>query len=1060
MKTNHAGQLARLLALLVAGVFIVSGAEAQTNYGTIRGTVRDSAGAVVPGVEVSAINEHTGVAVSQLTNSAGAYVFSTLFPGSYTIQVAASGFQPVEVTGIQLQVNQTARYDLELEIGDFTESLEVVASAPLLATDSTDVGQVIENRQIVDLPLDGRAYLQLASLTSGVVSTGERGGDSAGPNFVSQGNRIHSNSFLVGGIDTRTQRGGTYGLSLSVDAIGEFKILQNAFDAEYGRGMSIVNSTIKSGTNEFHGTAFEFVRNDALDARNAFARTKSPLRQHQFGFSLGGPIARNRTFFFVNFEAERQRRGDVTNALLPTQAQLSGDLSSMDAVAIDPETGLPFPNNIIPDSRISQFARAGHEFFVTPNDRSTSPGTNHLADLSTSRDGEQFTLKLDHHLSDSVRLDGFLSYFKWSDHNPGVNPFAGNAASQRTFPTFGLTYTHTLGPNLITNIRVGRYHSDITRTHDEIADRNISTELFGLRNLNPDSFAFAPPFMSIAGFASAGGAAWQPTGARDVNDQITPQVTWVKGRNVIKFGADLRWLQYDDQGWATQNGRYFFNGQYTGNAVADYLLGIPDFAHVAQREIGNNYGYELRHGEYSFYAQNSMKLTSHLTMNIGLRYELVQFPLEVNDAVANWNFDRGTMDLAGVDIPRRIVSTDKNNWAPRAGLAYNPSWSPKTVIRAGAGIVYGNFRQHEAGLQHFHPPLVNENFLTNDLPEPTFTTDTLWGPPISDLENADLAETTVNWLRDKEIPESYQWNLNVQHEFLPHWLLELGYVGNRSVKLPVRWDANQAEQFDPNNPKTVQERRPFQNVGFVSGNTSLGFSSYHAFDVRVERRFAGGLAILASYSWNKQMALRDFDQFTVMSIDNIRHNYGPTGAPHRAVISYLYELPFGRGQRLGSSAQGFLNQLIGGWQIAGITTLRAGNFLNATTDASSGAGDRSGNKPDVTGLPVNLPADQRTVERWFNADAFVEPPFPRFGNAGQGLIRGPGVNRTDLSIFKNVTVGAIRDNFRIQFRAEMFNVFNRVNLDNPNTNASSSLFGTIAGAADARIIQLGLKLLF
>lgn len=1047
------------LALVVLAGSLAPKAQGQATYGSLVGTATDATGASIPNVEVSVTNEDTGVSQTRTTNDLGSYSFTTLFPGTYAIRAEAEGFRPVDIRQIVLQVNQTARFDLPMEVGQVTETVEVLAAAPVLATDTSDVGNVVANREIVDLPLNGRSYLQLAGLTNGVVTFGGAGGDNAGPRFVSQGSRHNGNSYLVGGVDTRTQRNSTYGLSLSVDAIGEFKIMQNAFSAEYGRGTTIVNSTVKSGTNDFHGSLFWFVRNDVFDARHSynFSSSKTPLRQNQFGTSVGGPIIRDKTFFFGNYEGWRRRRSAISHVTMPTRAQLGGNLADMAQVATDPDTGSPFPGNVVPSHRISQFASAGAEYFATPNG-SPILGRNHSALTGASRTSDQSTVRVDHHFNANIRINGFLTLFELEDNNPDPNEYAGRISIMDTKPTMAIQYTHVLKPNLLNTFRFGRYRSVIFRGQEKSADRNVTAEDFGLRNVEPEPIAYGPPGMSINGFAWAGVRPWQPSGATDVNDQFSEQLTYMRGRHTMKFGADLRWLQYDDLAWATQNGDYRFNGQYTGNQMADFLLGIPNWIHFAQRGLGR-YGYDTRHGEFSFYFQDDIKLTPELTLNAGVRYELVQFPLEVNDEFANWNFERHAMDFAGVDIPRRILPLDANNYGPRLGLAYNPSWSRKTVFRGGFGIAYGNFRQYESGLQHFHPPYVNENFLGNDVPSPSFTTADLWDPPITETEGVDFSGTTVNYLRDKVMPLFYQWNFNIQHELARNLMLQVGYVGNKGSNLPNRYDANQASQFDPANPRTIQERRPYQRVGFVSANTSRTYSNYNGLDVRLERRFSGGLSLLGTYTWMRQLGIRSHDNYTVMLIDNIRHNYGPEGAPHRSIVSWVYELPFGPGRAFLGGTGSVLGRIIGGWQVNGIASMRSGNFLGTRSSVSNGVGSRAGNKADATGQPANLPPGQRTTARWFNTDAFVDPPFTRYGNAGEGVIAGPGGVNFDISVFKNTQIS---EGTRLQFRCEMFNAFNSVNLNNPSTNVSTkgSQFGTISGAADARIIQLGLKVIF
>jgi hypothetical protein len=416
------------------------------------------------------------------------------------------------------------------------------------------------------------------------------------------------------------------------------------------------------------------------------------------------------------------------------------------------------------------------------------------------------------------------------------------------------------------------------------------------------------------------------------------------------------------------------------------------------------------------------------------------------------------MLFAGKDLPRRLLPTPKKNFSPRLGAAYNPSWSRKTVLRGGFAIMYGNYRQYEAALQHFHPPYVNENFIYNDVPIPSFTMDNIWPPIVTDFKNGDLSGTTVNYLADKAVPKSYQWNFNIQRELPANFLFQVGYVGNAGREMQVRYDANQAVPMDPNHPTTINDRRPYKMLGFVSANSSKGYSSYHGLDVHVERRYSNGFSLIGSYTFMKEFGVATVDNYTVMMIDNLRHSYGAEGYPHRAIISYVYELPFGQGKRYLSGINGLANAFIGGWQINGITTLRGGQFLSVASNVNNGAGSRSQNRADATGVAAVIPSDQRTAMRWFDPAAFIDPPYTRYGTSGVGVYLGPGSQNTDLSAFKNTR---ITERFVLQFRAEAFNALNHVNLNNPNSNSSDRpRLGTITGAASARIMQLGMKLIF
>jgi hypothetical protein len=1026
---------------------------AQTTYGKIVGNARDSSGGVIAGVRVTVTNQNTGETHSAPTNEFGAYAFETLIPGTYRIHAEMPGFRPIDIRGIILQVNQTARFDLTMEVGQVTENVTVTASAPVLSQDTSDLGQVITTRQIVDLPLNGRNFMQLAALTNGIILSGTT--ESGGPNFLSEGGRPTQNSFLVNGVESRIQREGRYGLNLSVDAIEEFKVMQNSFSAEYGRGTAIVNSVVRSGSNEVHGALFEFLRNEKLDARNAFDLTgiKPPLRLNQFGASAGGPIRRDKLFYFLNYEGQRVRRGSTRFTAVPTPAMLSGDLSAMPP-AKDPLTGSPFPNNRVPPDRISQFAKAATPYFPAPNSSSLA-GLNYQAVLSNPTGMNQGTARVDYVLHEKDRLAGHFTGFDYETVSRGTLPFSGTQNFSRV-KTFAVEHVHSFSPHLLNNARFGFSITDTYTGPDQLLTKDVTAE-FGLKNLAPEPAAYAPPGVGVQGFGYLGSQQWIPNGATDINRQVVEQLMWTPGRHSFKFGGDLRFLRYDDLGYAIQNGALTFASQYSGNAMADFLLGLPQLAYAHQRG-GKGFSFKTTNSEYSFYVQDDIKLTRSLTVNAGLRYEYVQWPAEDNNEFAVWNFQKGRLDFAGKDIPRRIAPSDRNNWGPRLGFAYSPGFLRKTVIRSGAGIMYGNFRQWEVSLFHFSPPFVYEHLDANDLPNPRFTAATLW-PPVQPLDQIDYRQVTVNYQSpDKVLPTMYQWNFGVQHELLPNLLFEIGYAGNRAVRQPNRWDANQAAQdADLLHPTPVQSRRPYQNVGFVSGNTSRAWSNYNALNVRIERRYAAGLSLLGVYTYSKAMAIRPWDNWTVMDINNIRMNYGPVNDyTHNAVISYLWDLPLGKGKRLLGGASGVANLLIGGWQLNGITSFRSGAALSLSSPVSNNRGNRAGNRPDRI-KDGNLPPDQRRVERWFDTSAFRNPIPGSYGNAGEGIIRGPGLTNWDLSVFKNTRV---KERCTLQFRWEMFNAFNYVNLLDPSTNTGDARFGKITGANTAREMQAGLKLLF
>ena len=1031
-----------------------SPALCQSSSGRILGSVRDASGSNVAGAAITVTNERSGETYTRTSNSLGEYEFDALIPGTYTVHGQAAGFRAVDIKGIVLQVDQTAHFDLNLEVGQTSESITVTAAAPVLAQDTSDIGQVINRRQIVDLPLNGRNYIQLASLTNGVLLQG--GTESGGPQFTSDGNRIQQNSFLIDGVESRIQREGGYGINLSIDAIQEFKVMQNSYEAEYGRATAIVNTVLKSGTNELHGTLFEFLRNDALDARNFFDLTnvKPPLRQNQFGGSVGGPIRKDKLFYFVDYEGQRIRQASTAQATVPTAAQLSGNLSGL-TTAIDPITKQPFPNNQIPSDRISQFAKATAAYYPAPNSTALT-GVNYLQVLSNPTNMDQGTARIDYLLSPNNRLSGHFIDYQYEHVGQGAIEFTGIQGYSHARQVQA-EYIHTFGPTVLNTLRFG-YGNTVTYFGPDHLLSGSVTGAFGLQNLAPEPPAYAPPNVLITGYSSIGGAAFYPEGSTDLTTQIVDQVSWVKGRHSLKFGTDLRFYRWNDLGYATQNGQYQFNGQYTGNSLADLLLGLPSYGYVDQKGSNYSYSYNTTNNEYSFYAQDDIRVTPSLTVNAGLRYEYVQWPKEDHNQFASWDFQKGTLAFACKDIPCRVAPPDKNGWSPRLGLAWTPA--KKTVIRASASIMYGNFRQWEVSLFHFTPPYIYEYFRQNQLGTPLFTTATLWPAVPQSLSQVDFTTTTVNYQNpDKVLPKYYQWNFGVQHELVPNLLAEVRYVGNRGVHLPIRYDANAAvEDVNLLNPTPIQSRRPYQNVGFVSGNASAGWSTYNALEARVEKRFASGASILGTYTWSKTLGLRYGDNYTVFDFNNIRLNYGPyNDYTHRAVISFVYELPFGAGKPLANHTPRVVNFLIAGWQVNGIASFNSGAALGTASSVSNNRGNRAGNYANCLGDPH---LSHPTIAEWFNVNAFADPLPGAYGNCGEGILRGPGAQNWDLSLFKNVK---ILERTTLQFRWEAFNAFNHTNFGNPDTNVSDKAygyFGRIYSANAGRIMQGSLKLIF
>ena len=1094
--------IATCALLLVSGMFMRC--EAQTTYGSVVGTARDSSGAVIVGAKITVTNLGTAVRTTQATNDVGSFAFTTLFPGSYVIHAEMQGFKSVDVQNIQLQVDQTLRSDITMPLGQINQSVEVTGSLATLNTDTADVGEVIENRQVTDLPLNGRNFVQLAGLANDVFFVGaNNNGDSAGSQITSEGSRLFSNSYLFDGVEIRVERGGSYGVSPSIDAIGEFKMLQNTFSAEYGYGQTVLNSTIKNGTNQFHGVGFDFIRNDALDANNAFnfSGKKNALKQQQFGGSFGGPIKKEKLFFFVNYEATRTTKGNVSNILNPTAAQLGGDLTSMSAIAIDPTTGKQFayggvPNMIDP-GRIGNFAKQAAAYYVAPSGTGGA-GYNLSAVTNETVGNDQGLSRIDYYLSQKDHIDGFVSINHFTDDDPAVNPYQGMAIWRKGYPIVGAEWAHTFSPTIVNNFHFGYAHQVIYEGQGTIASTNLSNTVFGVQNINPDTFAQGIPLISISGFANTGPQAWQPTGDTNINTQYSDMVMMTRGHHNLSVGGDYRNLFYGDLGWATQNGEFSFNGMYTtgydptgttatsgtGNPIADLLLSVPNYAHAALKGLGD-YPYNLQWASVSGFGQDDWRVTPELTLNLGLRWEMVQNAREINNEFVNFDTKTQTFLFAGKTMPERIYPAQKTNFLPRLGAAYSPKWLPKTVIRGGFSIATGGARAWEYAQQHFQPPYVNENFDNQSIdsknqnlpvyqlpganitdPKGVANPYLLFPAPVTTFgPGVNLVPVALNDSVEKKVPKYAEWNFNIQHELPGALVLQVGYVGTKGYSLPIRYDTNLATTpyIPGTNSSDVQTRVPYPTLGYICGNTFEGYSSFNALNVHLERRFANGVSLTGAYSWAKDLEVATQDENELFDIKNLRLNYGPNNMAQHAVFNYIYELPFGHGKLLGRNVNKAVDEIIGGWQFDGITNWSSGSYLTANSGVNNGMGGRAGNYPDaVAGQNPNSGTGIHTVSNWFNTAAFANPSYTRYGNSHAGTVIGPGFFGSDLAFFKNIK---FTESKYFQFRWEMFNAFNKVNLYNPDMgfgggSAPSGSFGTITSSNDARIMQVGMKLYF
>ncbi len=1054
---------------------------------TIVGRVTDSSGAILSGAKVTVQNQSTNLERSTLSSESGDFEIPFLpVSGSYTLTTAKEGFQTQELTGIVLQVDQRARFDVAMKVGNVSEKIVVSDSAPVVNTESGSIGQVISNKKIVDLPLNGRNFVQLtALLPNAIVGTS---GTVGGTVVAVSGGRQSKTEFLLDGISINEQLFDGVVMRPSVDAILEFKVQANSFSAEYGRGNAIVNATIKSGNNDLHGTLFEFLRNDKLDARNFFLAKKASYRQNQFGFAVGGPVVlpkfngRNKSFFFLNYEGTRIRQGRSSNVLVPSDAFRKGDFSSLlpSTVIKDPLTGVPFPGNIIPQNRINPATAYFQQFMPAQN---TATGTFSYA-APFQNDQNQGNARYDHIFSTSDSMFVRYSINHLEAFNPGSYPVNGGTTQRQRVQNLVASETHIFSPAIVNELRLG-----YTRMHNANLNQGLGTNYTGQSGIGGFEFTSLNfpgfPNLSITGFQGIAGNSFQPLVNPTHSYEIVDNVSVIRGAHTLKFGADLRNYRLTSTNSANSRGAFSFNGTYTGNGYADFLTGYPT---SGSRSFPRNlFGlYETR---YHFYVQDDWKVARNLTLNIGLRYELNLQPTAMFGQSARFNFQTQKWEVStyngqintvsqqvaqfayprfadqivkatDVGLPNKLLYNDYKNFAPRLGLAWRPFGDNKTVVRAGAGIFY----LMTSGNNSVSAPIINVPFIVDESKQqttvsgfPTIPVQSFFAPFSA---NANFATPlTFGFNPHQKTPEMYQWNFAIQRELARDMSLEVAYVGNKGTHLEQVIPQN-LPRISSTDLRTFQLRRPNPLLGTGSYYDNSNNSNYNALEVKLEQRFSHGVNFLLGYSWSKAIDEGSNDQggdainnpFNLASMRG-RSNFD---VGQRLVLSGGWELPFGKGRTYLSSTPRPLDAIIGGWQLGGIFTVQGGfPFTPSMSSDPANVGFAYARRPDVVGTGR---VDSCTAQRCFNiADFRVPAPFT-IGNAGRNILRGPRFTNLDFSLFKNFN---FTERIYLQFRAEAFNALNHTQFNNPNTNIElPASGGHIFSARDARIGQFGLKLYF
>lgn len=1091
------------LALLL-GMSLVAPARAQEITGTIAGFVKDTSGAVVPGADVRVRNMATGLERQVSTSSEGEYTVTLLPVGMYEVLVEAPGFKKAAVRDIKLSVNDRLRIDVTLEVGQVTETIIVVGEVPAVQMETAEVGTVITGTLVKEMPLNGRSLYQLVALQPGVSAAGALISGRVGvglDNLASvniNGARASQNNWLIDGADNVDTGSNLAVINyISVDSVAEFKILRGNYSAEFGRSAGgQINVVTKSGTNSFHGGAFEFWRNDIMDARNFFSTLDRDrdgkadpalLRYHNFGWNLGGPIKRDKLLFFFNQEVRRVRTvrgGGVVITRVPTERQRRGDFSEFPSVVIrDPLTGQPFPGNVIPADRIDANARALLSVFPLPNSDPAVLGGNRnfSAAAPSGRNYREELIRVDYNITDRHKVFGRFIH----DSIPSTEPFGeifgtNNAA----FPGVADTKTNIPGRNLVAewnwiasptlvnnvafNYSRGAIVSEITgRASRRAAGVNIP-EIF------PENPAGVLPGIS---FGSGGYGGFNFFGPYDNNYgsyRVKDTLSLVRGRHAIKMGVLLSWEFKNENAASGTNGAFVFPGTSsatytsTGDAFADFLLGRASSYSESDIDITSH----LRYDMYEAFIQDDWKATPNLTLNLGLRWSFIRPPYDTKNVLTNFDPTRfnparayqidsagnrvpGTGDplnglvIAGRNSPfgRRVVDSHWDTFGPRFGFAWDPFGTGKTAIRGGYGIYFDRTLVGIALQNAFiNPPFVTT---AEFLAAGAAGTPTLANPSGGAQRNQEIiVRSLISMSPEFLVPTVQHWSFGIQRELWWGIAVDASYVGNHGTHL-LR--AVRINQTPPGTPSPPAANARFRGWGTITERQTSASSRYDSFQLGLNKRFSQGLQFGIAYTLSKVITDSPDDRTTIaqdvqnLRLDRALASYDKT---HIFVANFLYELPFFR------QARRAVYNILGGWQVGGIARGESGTPLTITISpnrANSFFG--AAQRPDLVGDPRG----PRTVRQWFNTAAFALPALNTFGNAGRGIVRGPGLHLWDLSIYKRFRV---TESVGMQFRAEFFNAFNHTNFSGVGTVLGTPTFGQVTSALSPREVQLGLRIDF
>jgi hypothetical protein len=1083
-------------------------ATAQAVTGTILGRVVDTSGAAIPGARVTVLNNNTGYTRSFVSDSQGDYTAPQIPTGLYTVTGELTGFKTISLANIHVGVDQKIKADLKLDIGQMTETVEIQAETPLVQTSSSDLSATIAEEQIKSLPLNGRNFVSLTRTIPGVLrpppGANIDGAGSlawrAGSGFSANGQRPRDNNYLLDGVDNNETWLQTVVIFPAVDSLDEFKMQTSTYSAEFGKSLGgVVNLQIKSGSNAFHGSVYDFHRNDAMDANNFFnnknGRARPDLKQNQFGATLGGPIIKDKTFFFGSYQGLRIDQGLTYLSTVPSDAMRGGDFSAINRVIYDPQTGQPFPGNVIPASRIDPASKnVLEQLYPKANAAGTRASTgqtinNYLINPTLQREDDQFDGKVDHNLSASNRFFIRYSYQKTHRNLPATLPHgdagATFGAGDGNIKAQGLAFndTHTFSPSVLNEFRFGWTSIKFFMTPIDYLQN--PAEKAGIPGINLNDATSGMTQLTFQNIRNLGANSNQPLITNQNDFQIFDNVTKIRGRHTFKLGGSVTFRSREILNADTIVGNFAFNSNQTSNCagktsgctissttgfdVASFLLGLTN---SKTRNLFDAKTYTEKRPEYGLYLQDDFRLNGKLTLNYGLRWDVYVPWVEVDDRQSNFDVTTGKFVVAspdavlgGVKVGRYLQTYSKGDVAPRFGFAYDMTGNGKTLVRGGVGVFWNFTPGGTSSSKAQNPPFLQSTALTSTLGGTAGLISTGLPPPPGVDPNRPAAGSTRS-IFDRDFRDAYStnFNLNVQRQLGRNYMVEVAYVGSRARQMLVKVNPNQAPPVLGVSNANVN--RPFatvspalRDVGQVS---STGFLNYDALLVKFQRRFANGFSFMNSYTYGQAIDLNSDNDggVTLVNVYDPSYNRGPADydVKHTFVSNAVYALPFAK------------NAWYGGWQVSGILYARTGRALTinqsqGVLSTGSNGGQQGSNRPNRLGDGAS---DNPTIDQWFDPTAFqiVPETTATFGTTGRNTARGPGYFNIDMALFKNTKIGRTT----LELRAEAFNVLNHPAFADPNTTFGTAAFGTITAmlpnpacalcGTTERNIQLSAKLRF